>query len=270
MSNTPSHADPAAPLAGDAGAGERISMEDKPLMMDVIKQGQGGALAKYSYFFVGRPGLVAMLKYELINALARRRGGAAGYLLRKKLFARLLAQAGGGINWGLDVAVRHPQKMALGEGCAIDDGVLLCARGADEGVSFVLGDDVLIARGSIVQVKRGSLSIGSHVVIGVHSQISGCSRIEVGSNVMTGAQCYLGGSRHGIERNAGPMIDQDTYTRGPLVIEDDVWLGAGVRVLDGVRIGTGAVVAAGAVVTKDVEPMSIVAGVPARKIGDRP
>lgn len=277
MSDTPTTATQTATtstaLASATGSPEPgvevISMADKPLMMDVIQRDRGGALKKYGYFFVGRPGLVALVKYELINALARRRGGALGYLLRKKLFARLLGRAGSGINWGIDVALRHPQKMSLGAGCAVDDGVLLCARGGDEGLSFELGDDVLIARGSIVQVKRGSLKIGRHVVLGVYSQVSCCSRIEIGSHVMTGAQCYLGGSRHGTAMNAGPMIDQDTFTRGPLVIEDDVWLGAGVRVLDGVRIGTGAVVAAGAVVTKDVAPHTIVAGVPAKPIGQR-
>jgi galactoside O-acetyltransferase len=55
----------------------------------------------------------------------------------------------------------------------------------------------------------------------------------------------------------------------PVVIEDDVWLGANAVVLPGIRIGKGAIVGAGAVVTHDVEAMSIVAGVPARPIGKR-
>lgn len=254
-----------APAKPDA---QTITMEEKPLMLDELSK-QGGALGKYSFFFVGKPGLMALARYELTNMLAKDRGGALGYLLRKKLFPGLLGQAGRGLNFGTNVALRHPQKMAMGDNTVIDDQVLLCARGADEGLSFTLGEDVLITRGCIVQVKRGQLKVGSRVVIGSYSVISGCSGVEIGSHVMTGPQCYLGGSRHGTALDAGPMIDQDTYTLGPVILEDDVWLGAGVRVLDGVRIGKGAVVAAGAVVTKDVEPNTIVAGVPAKKLGER-
>jgi galactoside O-acetyltransferase len=56
----------------------------------------------------------------------------------------------------------------------------------------------------------------------------------------------------------------------PIEIEDDVWIGAGAIVLPGVTVGRGAVIGAGAVVTRSVEALSIVAGVPAREIGKVP
>lgn len=62
----------------------------------------------------------------------------------------------------------------------------------------------------------------------------------------------------------GPMQGQ------AITIEDDVWLGAGCTVLGGVTIGKGAVVGAGAVVTRDVEPLCVVAGVPARVLRKLP
>jgi acetyltransferase-like isoleucine patch superfamily enzyme len=65
-----------------------------------------------------------------------------------------------------------------------------------------------------------------------------------------------------------PIAEQPEPRRG-VVIEDDCWLGAGVVVVDGVRIGRGSVVAAGAVVTRDVEPWSVVAGVPAQRVATR-
>jgi len=55
------------------------------------------------------------------------------------------------------------------------------------------------------------------------------------------------------------MMDQGLYSKGPVVIEDDVWLGAGVIVQDGVRIGKGSVVGAGAVVREDIPPFTIAA-----------
>ncbi|RME58533.1 acyltransferase [Candidatus Parcubacteria bacterium] len=93
-------------------------------------------------------------------------------------------------------------------------------------------------------------------------------RIEVGEDVMIGPHCFITDHDHGIER--GKPIRQQPYASAPVVIEDNVWIGAGVCVLKGVRIGREAVVAAGAVVTKDVPEGAIVAGVPARVLRMRP
>jgi acetyltransferase-like isoleucine patch superfamily enzyme len=108
------------------------------------------------------------------------------------------------------------------------------------------------------------------VLIGVGTQMLVGGELRIGSHVMTGPQCFVGGSHHGIARNGIPMMDQPTTTRGPTVIGDDVWLGTGVHVLDGMKIGNGAVIGTGAVVTKDVPAYAIAAGVPARIVGERP
>jgi acetyltransferase-like isoleucine patch superfamily enzyme len=65
-----------------------------------------------------------------------------------------------------------------------------------------------------------------------------------------------------------PMNSQGVTSKG-IVIENDCWLGTGVKVLDGVRIGRGSIIGAGAVVTKDIPPYSIAVGVPAKVIGQR-
>jgi acetyltransferase-like isoleucine patch superfamily enzyme len=95
------------------------------------------------------------------------------------------------------------------------------------------------------------------------------TRLEIGADTMLAAQCFIGGGRYRVHgRTDVPMAEQPEPRLG-VVIEDDCWLGAGVVVVDGVRVGRGSVVGAGAVVTHDVEPFSVVTGVPARRVGMR-
>jgi maltose O-acetyltransferase len=92
--------------------------------------------------------------------------------------------------------------------------------------------------------------------------------ITIGSNVLLGPCASIISSNHGVLRSQ--LIRDQPGRDAPIVIGDDVWLGANVVVTAGVSIGSGAVVGAGAVVTHDLPPMSISAGVPARVIGYRP
>ncbi len=245
-----------------------ISAQDKPLMLEQLNRKNVSGLARYNAFFIGAPGWAPLLKFECIMGLARRRQGALGYVLRKMLYPKLMGNTGSNINWGLDLSLRHGRKITLGSGCAIDDGVLLCARGAEEN-GLSIGNEILIGRNSILQVKLGELRVGNYGVIGTSSVIVACGKISIGDFFMCGPQCYIGGSRHGVNLNDIPMIKQDTYTQGPVHIGNDVWLGAKVTVLDGVSIGDGAVIGAGAVVTKDIPAFSIAVGVPATVIGKR-
>ncbi len=258
---------------------QRINTDDKPAMMGELQN--RGALARYNHFFAGQPSLWGMLRYELLTSALQRLPGAPGYLLRGKLYRRLLSTQGRGrdLNWGMGVALRHPGKMALGDHTAIDDHVLLCARGAPDHAkpSFSIGAGSLIGRFTVIQSKRGSMHIGQRAQIGTHCQIQSANDIQIGDHFITGPQCYLGGSRHGIALEADgmphtpapPILDQPTYTRGPLIIGNDVWLGAGVRIIEGLTIGRGAVVGTGAVVTCDVPDFAVVAGIPAKILGYR-
>ena len=74
---------------------------------------------------------------------------------------------------------------------------------------------------------------------------------------------------HRFDRTDIPMMEQGFEEERPVYIGNDVWIGDRALILPGVHIGDGSIIAAGAVVTKDVPPYSIVAGVPARKIRDR-
>lgn len=117
-------------------------------------------------------------------------------------------------------------------------------------------------------------AVGEGLVVGDNSNIGpfayiGCSGfIRIGKNVMMGPRVGLYAENHVFDRTDIPMRDQGV-SRKYVIIEDDCWLGANSVVLAGVTIGNGAIVSAGSVVTKDVPPMSIVGGVPARVLRQR-
>ena len=93
-------------------------------------------------------------------------------------------------------------------------------------------------------------------------------QIYIGDNTIVGPRCTLHTGNH-IYKSTEIPVRQQGYNFAQIHIGNDVWLGANVTVLQGVTIQNGAVIAAGSVVTKDVEPYTIVAGVPAKKIGER-
>ena len=226
----------------------------------------GSALGKYSEFFVGRPGFLPFLKYELITMVATGTRGALGYMLRKLLLPSLLGSVGSGVNFGRGLSLRHPGRITLGDNVNIDDECALDARG---GEIFEIGQNTLIARNCQLMIKSGYLSVGNDCSIGAQCFIGSISGIRIGNKSIIAGQCYIGGARYKLERGPIAMVDQGIESKGPITIGNDVWLGAGVRVIDGVTIGDGAVVAAGAVVVSDVEPYAIVGGVPAKKISER-
>ena len=228
----------------------------KDSVLKSLNRSGTSARQKYESFFVGRPGLWALLRYELAATALAPMPGAFGLFLRKTLYPGLFRRAGSGVVWGRNISLRHPGRISVGNRVAIDDGCLLDARGAgSDGIS--IGDDVLIARDTIIQAKASPISIGDHCTIASQCQLSAAGEIRLGRSVMVGGQCYIGGGRYRIGGRSVPMAEQELYSRGPVVIEDDVWIGAGVTILDGVRIGTGSVIGAGALVREDVPPLTV-------------
>lgn len=103
------------------------------------------------------------------------------------------------------------------------------------------------------------LRIGRHVFINQGCRLDGIGGIELGDGVMLGPGARLISSGHPLD----PRRRRREVTAAPIVVGANVWIGAGATVLQGVTIGEDAVVAAGAVVTRDVPPGVLVAGVPA-------
>lgn len=112
------------------------------------------------------------------------------------------------------------------------------------------------------------LSVGRHVSINEYVFISAYGGVEIGDDCRIAHHCSILSEDHGFDRVDVPIRLQPKRP-AKVVLEDDVWLGAGVRVTCGVRIGRGCVVGAGAVVTRDLPAYSIAVGVPAKVIGQR-
>ena len=109
--------------------------------------------------------------------------------------------------------------------------------------------------------------------MGAYSHLSPGSsigrRVRLGNYVMCGPDVKIALGEHRFNVAGAPVIFSGRPDVPETVIEDDVWIGARALIRSGVRVGRGSVIAMGAVVVKDVEPYSIVAGIPARKIKDR-
>lgn len=157
----------------------------------------------------------------------------------------------------------------LSRGCFIDDFVTVYS--SKSGGSVVLDESVHIHRGTIIEVGRGAqVTIGKGTHIQSNCNLNGhLGNVRIGCYVMVGPQCGFFPYQHRMDDLSEPMCKQELFSKGDIVIEDDVWFGAGVKVMDGVRVGRGAVVGANAVVTHDIPPYCIVVGVPARIIGKR-
>ncbi|MBA3315016.1 MAG: acyltransferase [Planctomycetaceae bacterium] len=112
------------------------------------------------------------------------------------------------------------------------------------------------------------LLIGTNVGITSGTQINAGGGVTIEDNVLIGPGCFLWSQNH-TYRSSCKTIASQGYTYSPVIIEADSWIGAGAIILPGVSIRRGTVVAAGAVVTKDTEPFTVVAGIPARPIGRR-
>ncbi len=127
-----------------------------------------------------------------------------------------------------------------------------------------VGKNLTIGKGVIIKNPR-FLSLGDNVGINDYTWINATGGIQIGNDVNMGPRVVIHSSNHKYS-DPNILIRKQGHDNKKVIIEDDVWIGAGVIILPGNIIGRGSVVAAGAVVAKDVDPYTVVAGVPARKI----
>jgi acetyltransferase-like isoleucine patch superfamily enzyme len=156
-------------------------------------------------------------------------------------------------------------NVRLGRRVRIDAGAQLTA---EPGESIELADDSIVMTGSLLMPYGGRIVIGRRVGINPYCVLYGHGGLEIGDDVLIATGCTLVPANHNFDRLDAPINSQGLTCRG-IRIENDVWLGARVTVLDGVTIGHGAVIGAGAVVTRDIPSFAIAVGVPARIVGHR-
>lgn len=136
---------------------------------------------------------------------------------------------------------------------------------------FIAGKIIIIGRNCRFQ-KGIYFGSGGGVTIGDNSQVNELVRLDnvsIGSNVMVAREVVFLGKMHESSSVDVPMNEQGVKSVATTIVEDDVWLGLRAVIMPGVVIRSGCIIAAGAVVTKDTEPYSIYAGVPAKKIKGR-
>lgn len=163
------------------------------------------------------------------------------------------------------VRIRFAEGIRLGRNVYLDQGVYLHA--CPDGIH--IGDNSFVMHGSVLHVynfrnlPHAFIRIGANSLIGELNVLRGQGGITIGDRVYTAPMVQMLAVNHVFDDPARPMVEQGITADG-IVIEDDVWIGAGAIITDGVRICKGAVVAAGAVVTQDVPAYTVVGGVPAR------
>ncbi len=163
----------------------------------------------------------------------------------------------------LRATIEKNLRLSLGRNATIGDYVRLSGRGS--GV-IEIGDDTDIDHFVLLEARRkGFIKIGSKSVIHAFSVIYGHGGVTIGNNTRIACHTIIMAGNHNFDNRTKNIYEQGVTVKG-VVIGNDVWIGAGVRILDGVHIGDHVVVGAGSVVTKDIPENGVAMGVPARLI----
>lgn len=246
-------------MSNEADPGKKIILDDV--------YGHETTLQKYRRLAVGLDAsILDWVGYELCTTFLSGVKGALGLALRKLFFPLVYSGFSRSSIVGSGVTLRCPMQIHLGDRVVIDEYVQLIGNSAVT-PSVVLADGCFVRSFAMINAgpPNGYVRIGQNSGIGQSTIIYGNGGVTIGRNVMIAGQCFIVASSHLYTEVNTPIKDQGFSAKG-IVIEDNVWVGAGSKILDGVRVGRGAIVAAGSVVHRAVEPATIVGGIPAKLI----
>ena len=189
------------------------------------------------------------------------------------LFVRLrIKSAKGLLLVGKKVRIFYPSNLQVGYNTIIEDGAeinCLSLQGIKLGNRVTIGKYAIIRPSNIYGGPIGEgLTMGDNSNIGPYNYIGCSGKITIGNNVMLAPRVSIYAENHVFDHPEILIRDQGVEKK-EVIIEDDCWIAANSILLAGVTIGKGSVVAAGSVVTENVPPYSVVAGVPAKWIKSR-
>ena len=192
--------------------------------------------------------------------------GLVGIALRA-LFYRLILRMEGIAAIESGVRLRFARHIRLGRGVYLDEGVYIhaCPQGVEIGAGTIVMHHAELHVYNFRNLPRAGIRIGRDSLVGEFNVLRGQGGISIGDRVYLSPLVQVLAVNHVFDDPSRPFIEQGITAQG-IVIEDDVWVGAGAIILDGVHIGRGAVIGAGAVVAEDVPAHTLVAGVPARVV----
>lgn len=169
------------------------------------------------------------------------------YYLRWKYWSRKFGSTKGFVKIGKDVTIQHPECLHFGKNIGIGKNTYFLPLTSYADKNYT-----------------PKIIIGDGCWIGVRNSFAAIDEIKIGKNVLFAGYVHITDHSHGYEEIDIPVSKQPLISKGPVIIEEQCWLGFGCEILSGVHIGKHSIVAARAVVTKDVPAYSIVAGNPAR------
>ena len=193
--------------------------------------------------------IIFLLKRELkdwIEFVVRNIPGKIGNFARGNYYRLRLKESFKDIRFESGIRIENPENVLLKS-------------------NSYFGINCKIYASEISKVYIGSnASFNSNVMVNARGKGS----IFIGNNVLIGPNAVLRSSNHNFKSIRMPIIDQG-MTEGEIIVGNDVWIGSNAVILPNITIGDGAIIGAGAVVTKNIEPYTIVGGVPARLIKKR-
>lgn len=154
------------------------------------------------------------------------------------------------------VELRTPNQIKLHKDCTIKARTIINGRSSKKEFGINFGENTYLKENCYFDAYGGFIEIKGFCAFGQNTIIHGGGGVEIGKNVITGSNCYLISSNHNYESKEFPIMLQGDKRKG-IIIEDNVWLGGSVVVLDGVRIGRNSVIGAGTIVTKNVPKNSL-------------